>query len=295
MSKYLCGVTLITTLFNESQNILRFLESYKNQTKYADEFIIVDGGSRDGTEEIIREYSSKNPELNIRIIVDTKCSRKYTSGPIAKGRNIAIENARNEIIAVTDAGCILDNNWLEEITKPFDTINVEVVSGWYQALTDNQFQRIYSDLFIPKVQTLDTNNFLPSSRSIAFKKECWKEVGGYPTATYTAEDTMFDLSLLNRGFSFVFEEKAIVFWECPNTLAAARLKSYDYAYGDGQYKIFKKHYLKQLIHLIFPIKCFIKNTMQDIGWVKLFNIKYQLTFFTVLGYIKGLFVGTSSK
>ena len=49
-------VSLITTLYNESKNIEAFLDSYKKQTVYADEFIIVDGGSTDGTIDYINDF-----------------------------------------------------------------------------------------------------------------------------------------------------------------------------------------------------------------------------------------------
>jgi glycosyltransferase involved in cell wall biosynthesis len=292
MSKYLKEVSLITTLFNESKNIIGFLQSYKNQTKYADEFIIVDGGSSDGTDQIIQDYSMKHPDLKLKLIVDNSCSKKFTKGPIAKGRNVAIENARNDIIAVVDAGCLMNENWLEEISRPFSRLDVEVVSGWYEAITNNQFQKLYVDLFMPKLESLVISEFLPSSRSIAFRKKCWQKVGGYPTLTHTAEDTKFDLNLLDAGFSFTFAEKAVVFWECPSSLLEARIKHFNYAYGDGQYRLFKRHYIKQLIHLFVPISCLMKRTNQTVGRLEFFKFKYLLTYYSVMGYSRGVITGT---
>jgi glycosyltransferase involved in cell wall biosynthesis len=42
-------ITFIATVFNEEASIVQLLESLKKQTKKADEIIIVDAGSRDGT------------------------------------------------------------------------------------------------------------------------------------------------------------------------------------------------------------------------------------------------------
>lgn len=291
MAKHLKNVTLITTLFNESPNIISFLESYRNQTAYANEFIIVDGGSNDGTCQIINDFSKEYPDLMIKLIIDKSCSRSFTKGPIARGRNVAIENSKNSIIAVTDAGCLLEEMWLEEIVRPFGDSDVDVVSGWYQAKVSNEFQKLYATEFMPILESINIMSFLPSSRSIAFRKDCWVRVGGYPTSTYTAEDTKFDLNLLKAGYKFTFAEKAIVFWECPGSLAEAKKKHYNYAFGDGQYGIFKQHYLKQLIHLLVPVKCFIKKETNAVKLFELFNVKYQLTFYTCIGYIKGLISG----
>ena len=207
--------SLITTVYNEDKNIEVFLDSYKKQTKYAHEFVIVDGGSTDNTVSIINNYSKQNENLNIKLIIDKTCSKKYVNGPIAKGRNIAIENSNFEYIVATDAGCLLNYNWFEEITKPFSNENIDVVSGWYEPNIKNKFQEDYSSIAMKSVDDIDPEKFLPSSRSIAFKKECWLKVGKYPTFTYTAEDTLFDLNLKKEGYTFKFAKNAIVYWDCP--------------------------------------------------------------------------------
>lgn len=273
-------VSLITTLFNEANNILNFLESYKNQTKYADEFIIVDGGSTDGTINIIEQYANKNQELYIKVIVDKTCSKKYTTGPIAKGRNIAIENAKYNFIAVTDAGCILDKHWFEEISKPFEYDSVDVVAGWYEANAINDFQKKYAEIFMLPLAKIDASTFLPSSRSIAFKKSCWEKVDKYPEDTYTAEDTKFDLDLKEVGCKFVFVPKAVVFWDCPFDMKEAKQKHFAYAFGDGQHKIFFKSFLFGIIKIVIPYKM-----------KRYFKLKYELNLSSVHGYISGLLKG----
>jgi len=276
-------VSLITTLYNESNNILNFLKSYKNQTKYADEFIIVDGGSSDNTVSIIEEYGANNKNLNIKVIVDKTCSKKYIKGPIAKGRNVAIENTKYDIIAVTDAGCILDKNWLKEIVKPFEDKNIDVVAGWYEANITNEFQQKFADILMPKLKDIDKDNFLPSSRSLAFKKDCWQKVGGYPTLTYTAEDTKFDLDLKDIGCKFYFAQKAFVYWDVPFDMQEARAKLFNYGYGDGQLKLrFKKSIIK-ILFILFPLHIILSNQKR-----KHFLLSYQLSVANSLGYIKGL-------
>ncbi len=137
--------SLITTVFNEEESIKKFIKSLNEQTEYPDEFIIVDGGSSDKTIEILsNELTSKIP---FNIIMDKSCNKKYSNGPIAKGRNIAIENANYENILVTDAGCILDQDWIKEMKKSFIENNADVVSGWYKANITNEFQKNIADIF----------------------------------------------------------------------------------------------------------------------------------------------------
>ena len=238
------NVSLITTVYQEEATIQSFLESYLQQKVHADEFIIVDGGSTDRTVELIEQFAAENPKLRLNVIVDTDCSRTKTAGPIARGRNRAIAETGNEIIAVTDAGCLLDQDWLAEMMAPFADPAVDVVSGWYEGHVENDFQKTYKVNFMPKLESINRNNFLPSSRSIAFRKKCWEAVGGYPELTFTAEDTCFDLTLKQHGYNFFLNEHAVVLWRIPNSLNDAIQKHYHYGFGDGQYLQFPKTYLR---------------------------------------------------
>lgn len=277
--------SLISTLYNEENNIIQFLESYKKQTKKADEYIIVDGGSTDKTVELIRGFANNNPDLNIKLIIDETCSIKYTKGPVAKGRNVAIENAKHEYIIGTDAGCVLPANWLEEIIKPFDDDSIDVVSGWCKGLEENEFQKFFAKYCMPTLESVNRGEFLPSSRNIAFKKSCWEKVGKYPEKTLTAEDTIYDLKLKEAGFKFSFNENAIVYWDLPRNIKEAYHKLYAYGYGDGQYMIAKYRYFLRFLCLILPVK-FYKLLFSN---PKNFAFKYICLFANVKGYVAGLF------
>jgi len=276
-------ISLITTLFNEADNINAFLESYQKQTKYADEFIIVDGGSTDGTAEIIRSFVNAHPQLNIWLIIDSTCNKKHVNGPIAKGRNVAIQHARYDYIAVTDAGCILERRWFEEISRLFADHHVDVVSGWYEALIENDFQKEYSDIYLPKLATVDLNTFLPSSRSIAFKKNCWEKVSGYPETSLTGEDTKFDMDMKKLHCKFVFNPNAIVYWECPKNDKEAFAKATYYAIGDGKFKLHLRKFLLRNLFLLCPFNILLSKKRR-----KNFSLSYGMMFHYQKGYIKGL-------
>lgn len=278
--------SLIATVFNEAANITRFLESYANQTAHATEFVIVDGGSTDDTPGIIQRFADEHPQLNIRLIVDPTCSRKFTTGPIARGRNVAIQAAKYDLIAVTDAGCILDKNWFAEISAPFNGTRVDVVAGWYEANVVNNFSAAFAEAVMPRLNRIDPATFLPSSRSIAFHKACWERVGGYPTATLTGEDTKFDLELKSAGFKFLFAPRAIVRWDCPQSYKEMLIKQYRYGKGDGALRINKMAFVKNTVHLLLPIKL-----LSDRLSGSAFSIKYILILANHVGYLAGVLKG----
>jgi glycosyltransferase involved in cell wall biosynthesis len=233
-------VSVVITVLNEEKTVAGLLDSLLAQDRQADEIVIVDGGSTDRTGEIIRHFQQK--DRSIRVLIE-KCSR-------AKGRNIGIDIARNEIIAMTDAGCIPENDWLEKITKPLSDKDVEVVAGYYQpsgksALSKAEF--VYLGVLLGKFDT----NFLPSTRSMAFKKSVWEKVGGFPeNLKDTAEDTGFNYKLIKNSVKITPVKNAVVEWGMPQNINEFFKKIFAYAKGDAQSKIW-----------IFPTKGFSSHNI----------------------------------
>jgi glycosyltransferase involved in cell wall biosynthesis len=269
------NVTLICTVKNEEKTITAWLDSLLKQSRLPNEVIIVDGGSNDKTVDIIQDFIKNHKELNIKLFV-------VPGANIAKGRNIAIKNASYEIIASTDAGCILHPYWLEKIIKPFEKYsNIDVVSGVYLPWYENEFEEIASYLIFPDIQKLDVDKFLPSSRSVAFRKRAWEEVGGYPEWLDTAEDTLFDIKLKKAGKSFYLEKNAIVYWKVREDLRKIFKQFYNYAKGDGFVLLFPERYLPRYFVLILT-GCFLfafrQNFVAILGVVLLYLLGFYFKY-----------------
>ena len=56
------NVSVIATVYNERRNIERLLDSLAGQTRRPDEVVICDGGSDDGTVEVIQGYALAHPQ-----------------------------------------------------------------------------------------------------------------------------------------------------------------------------------------------------------------------------------------
>lgn len=201
-------VSVCITTFNEKASEVNVLiSSLKNQTLKPDEIIIIDAKDFDN------------------------CSR-------SKGRNIAIRKARNEIIALTDVGSVPNKDWLYKITRPFfENSNVDVVAGGYKMIYKNNFQKACS-IFLGVNERQIDDNFMPSARSMAITRSAWKKVKGFPESLNdTAEDTVFDLLLINAGYKIVVIKDAIVSWPMPKNIIEFTNKIYKYAKGDAVSKI----------------------------------------------------------
>jgi glycosyltransferase involved in cell wall biosynthesis len=214
--------SLICPIYDEKDSVRDLIESMLNQSKKPYEIIFVDSFSTDGTAEIIKKYSKKG----VRLIQE--------KSNIARARNIAIKNAKTNIIACTDASSRLDKNWLENITKPFVDKSIDVVSGGFIAVSEGGIEDYIAMLTVKPMEEWKESSFLPSGRSIAFRKKAWRAVGGYPENLYTGEDTLFDLNLKKKGFKFKFARDAIVYWKGRDTLKKFVKQFYLYGKGDGE-------------------------------------------------------------
>jgi len=233
-------VSLIVTVKNERQTIDAWFDSVESQSWQPSEIVIVDGGSTDGTFERLQERAAHCP-------VPVKL-RSCPGANIARGRNLAIESARGPIIACTDAGCILTQDWLAAITGPFaDDQNIEVVSGYYFAVPRTTFAALIASYLIRPVEEVNPANFLPSARSIAFTKAAWQRVGGFPEwLTLTAEDTLFDIGLKRETRLWAFVPDAKVEWGLKTAWRELFSQIRAYARGDGEAGLFPEMYRQRI-------------------------------------------------
>ncbi len=215
----------VITIFNEEKSMPRLLDALVSQTMMPSEIIIVDAGSGDNTQKIVKEFSRKFKDSNIKLLIK--------KGNRAVGRNFGISKSRGEIIFVTDAGCIPDKNWVKNLLRNFKG-SVDVVSGFYYSGAKTPFTQSAAAYTCVMEENVNPLDFLPSSRSIAFKKNVWKKAGGYPEYLDTCEDLVFSRNLKRMGAQFVFEKKAFVIWPQESNIVSLFNQLYGYAVGDGQ-------------------------------------------------------------
>jgi glycosyltransferase involved in cell wall biosynthesis len=217
--------TLICTVYNEGESIIGLLDSIVDQTVTPDEAVFVDGGSKDQTQDIIEEYA-KDHEW-IKLVVEDGCN-------IAQGRNIAVKEASNDYIVSTDGGCILEEKWYEEMCKAFE--DSEYVIGMWTHRYDNLFEKVQGKIISSAhtVEELKKGNRGPSSRSVGFSVQAWKDAGRYPEDLYTGEDSKFNAKVLSEGYEPAIAEDAIVYWRMRHTWKALWNQFKTYGEGDAK-------------------------------------------------------------
>jgi glycosyltransferase involved in cell wall biosynthesis len=162
-------ISVIIPTFNEEENIAQCLVSLTHQTIPRSEYeiIVVDGGSRDATCEIAKKYADQ-------VFVQT--SRK-----VGGARNDGVMAAKGDIIATTDADCILPPAWLGRIAEDFRKPGVVQVYGPVYPIEEglgNQFSLFLANTF-SRVGYYSRTFYYTLGCNTAFRKDAFEKAGMY--------------------------------------------------------------------------------------------------------------------
>ncbi len=225
------AVSVTSTVLNEVDDIDGLVSTLAGQSPPPKEVIIVDGGSTDGTWERLVAARAKYP--NLVAIRDESCNLKASAGPIARGRNVGVAAATSDIVACADAGCIYDPGWLARLTAPIANGGAEYALGGSRI--DPEDQTIW-DLaaapFFGMRERADGTTRSCTGRSMAFRKELWQRVGGFPETSFLGEDTKFDLAV-RKLVTPAFAERAQAIYRPRHTLKSALAMMARYGVADG--------------------------------------------------------------
>ncbi len=252
-------VSLALTVLNEGADVRRLFDSIVQQTRLPDEVVVCDGGSSDDTLAIITEYSDKLP---LRTLTRVRAN-------ISTGRNAAIRAARGEIIAVTDSGVRLAPDWLQQLTTEFEHEEVTLAAGFFRADVETTFETAMGATVLPTLEDIDPARFLPSSRSVAFRKNAWEAVGGYPEWLHYSEDVVFDLAIRERFGAFAFVPAALAHFRPRGSLTAFARQYFHYAAGDGHAGLFARlHFVRYFTYLLaVPLGIYAALTVHPTIWL----------------------------
>ena len=254
-------VSVVIPTYNRKDMLKECLDSLFNQTYPKDkyEIIVVNDGSTDGTEEVLKEYAKKAP-----------CAFKWLTqqnkGSYA-ARNLGIKNARGEIICFTDDDCIADKRWLEELVRGFTDGGIGGVGGRIIAYNPRKIVEEYDKM---NQEEAIKGKFYPSfliTCNAAYRKDILENCGYFDTYFRSGGDVDMGIRVTWRGHKLKYAPDAIVYHKHRTTFMG--FIKQQYAYGTGCSLLGKKYFhfplLEIFIFLIFKLGLSIISIPKILG------------------------------
>jgi glycosyltransferase involved in cell wall biosynthesis len=187
-------ISIVTVVYNAQNTIDRCLESVMRQKFNNIQHIVIDGGSTDGTIQIINKYRD-----NISLFISEPDNGIYDA--MNKGINLA----DGDIIGTLNADDYLaDDNILTDVANIFSQQNVSILYGNLDFIDPNG--KIVRKWRSGKYKSGMFNwGWMPPHPTFYCKKELFDKLGGYKLDYGSAAD--YELML-----RFIHDHKANVFY-----------------------------------------------------------------------------------
>lgn len=231
-------VSIIVVVKNGEKWIRSCLDSLlaQNETGFAYEIIVVDGGSSDRTLANIEGYK-------VKLIIDKE-------GTIAHSRNIGIQASLGEYVAFTDSDCIVQKDWLKLLFEDLKNRPEVIAVGGPNLVRcdDPPFSKVIAYMQgtyfgsggSPQSYNLKESKYVYSlaNCNVMYRKNFL--VGNdFDDRLNVGEDCELNYRLYQKGYHFLYLPNAVV-WH-------ARSRSFQnftkkmFLYGDAMAKVIKKH------------------------------------------------------
>ena len=194
-------VSIITACYNSVSTLELAIQSVLSQTYANIEYIIIDGASSDGTNEILEKYKN----------LVTKIVSEPDKG-IYDALNKGIVLATGDVIGFLHADDLFyDNTVIEKIVEAFSANNCQAVYGNLQYVskenTNNMVRNWVSSEFIPAKLK---QGWMPAHPTLYLKKEVYSNFGLFDLKYHIAADYDFMLRILSGGVSTFYILQYIV-------------------------------------------------------------------------------------
>lgn len=209
-------LSIIIPAYNAEKNIGKTIESILNQTFTDFELIIINDGSTDRTESVIREFQKKDDRIRYYFI-------KNSGSAVA--RNIGLKYAMGNYIGFVDADDLIDKTMYEKLVTITYFHNVDIVGSSYERIEG--VNHIPEKTYFPKgyydkgkiIKEIYPVLIAPSNMLETFPKNIWSKIFHrdlikkneitFLSKLRTSEDVMFTIEcmLFANSFYYLPDEK----------------------------------------------------------------------------------------
>jgi glycosyltransferase involved in cell wall biosynthesis len=223
-------VSIIVPVYNGESTITDCIESLMDLSfpRNEVELLLVDNASTDDTSSILGRYRDRAVIL-----------REPKRGPAA-ARNRGLSNATGDIVAFTDADCVVDRDWLSRIIAPLRDPAVGIVGGTILALKPRNAIAEFGERIHDHRMAIEC--YSPPyaiTMSWASPRSVFEKVGPFDEDLLRCEDCDLAYRIVAAGYTIVHEPAAVVYHHNEQSLRG--LVAEGYAHGYHSIPLLKKH------------------------------------------------------
>lgn len=185
-------ISIITVCLNSEQTIEQTIHSVIDQNDLDYEYIIIDGGSEDGTLDIIQRYREE-----ISIVISEPDKGLYD----AMNKGIAL--ASGDIIGIINSDDWYEPGTLRKVRACFQESDAEVIYGRLHLVSDN---RVVSTLIPSDIEKIRYEMEIPHP-TVFIKKEIYDNYGVFQLKYKIASDYDLMLRLYTSGVKFKYQDE----------------------------------------------------------------------------------------
>lgn len=180
-------ITVVTPSYQQGRWLEAAMRSVLDQGYPRLEYVVVDGGSTDGSVDVLRRHADR--------------LAWWTSGPDggqADAINQGFERTTGEVMGWLNSDDMLLPGALARIARAFRDPRVQAVCGWRE-LIDEQGRPVSSMAYPqPTAAVLRTRPILPQE-TVYWRRSLWERLGPLDAGLRFAMDTEYWLRMLERG------------------------------------------------------------------------------------------------
>lgn len=190
-------VSIITVVFNGAETIEHTIQSVLRQTYSNIEYIVIDGGSTDGTQQIIEKYADRI----------SYCISETDDG-LYYAMNKGIEKATGEIIGIINSDDWYADDAVESMVEFFHCNAVELAYGKILMVLENYEEKVYANM---PLESIWYQMALPHP-AVFVKKELYDRMGGFNVNYRLAADYELVLRFYAKQAKFGYVDKVVAYF-----------------------------------------------------------------------------------
>lgn len=244
-------VSIVIPCRNEEKYIGKCIDSMINQSYGIEniEVLVVDGMSDDKTQEIIKSYSEKEP--NVKLVINEK-----KVAPVAM--NLGIKQAIGDIIIIFGAHAFMDKDYVKNSVEKLKDDAVAVVGGRIINISENNLSEAISYAmsspfgvgnalfrYSTKEEFVDTVAFG------AYKKEVFETIGLFDEEFVRNQDDELNFRVSKAGYKMLLSPKVESHYYTRGSLGKL-FKQY-YQYGFWKVRLIQKHKRPPAVRHLIPV------------------------------------------